>query len=80
MLIAQAKWLPQYAREIPAARKRFRSERKLGTYKGRGGYRVRTRTVSELSKDKAKIRARTVATDKAAADNAERLERAKTKP
>ncbi|KKK85706.1 hypothetical protein LCGC14_2770600, partial [marine sediment metagenome] len=75
MLIAQAKWLPQYAQAIAAARKRFRSEKKLGTYRGKGAHRVKLKTIAQMSRDKAKIRARAAATDKAAADRAERLER-----
>ena len=52
MLVAQAKWLPQYAREIPAARKRLaaakRSGRYQGTHKWQGAARARTRTVAEM--------------------------------
>jgi alpha-galactosidase len=37
MLVAQAEWLPQYADEIPAARKRLETEKPLGTH-GTEGY------------------------------------------
>ena len=43
MLIAQARWLPQYRREIPKARKRLASEKRLGTRKWRGAARLKTR-------------------------------------
>ena len=36
MLIAQAEWLPQYRKEIPLARKRFRQEKPLGLKKWKG--------------------------------------------
>ena len=47
MLIAQAKWLPQYRREIPKARKRLASEKYLGTRPVKGA-RIKTKTVAEL--------------------------------
>jgi alpha-galactosidase len=37
MLVAQAKWLPQYKKEIPPAKKRLSAEKPLGTKKWRGG-------------------------------------------
>ena len=39
MLVAQAKWLPQYKAALPAARKRLRSEKNLGTGKTTGAAR-----------------------------------------
>ena len=36
MLAAQAKWLPQYAAEIPAARKRLQAAKRRGDYRGTG--------------------------------------------
>jgi alpha-galactosidase len=48
MLVAQAKWLPQYAGEIPAARKRLASEKPLGTWTWRGAARLHTRSVAEM--------------------------------
>ncbi len=47
MLIAQAKWLPQYRREIPKARKRMKAEKYLGTRYVKGA-RLKTKTVKEL--------------------------------
>jgi alpha-galactosidase len=50
MLVTEAKWLPQYKREIPAARKRLAK----GTVKTndlyRGAARLKVRTVKELRK------------------------------
>ena len=40
MLVAQAKWLPQYAEEIPLAKERLASEEPLGTWTWRGGARL----------------------------------------
>jgi len=39
MLVAQARWLPQYSQEIPHARKRLRNEKPLGTRKTKGAAR-----------------------------------------
>ncbi|MBM4460965.1 MAG: alpha-glucosidase/alpha-galactosidase, partial [Chloroflexi bacterium] len=39
MLVAQARWLPQYAAEIPAAQARLASEKPLGTRAWRGAAR-----------------------------------------
>ncbi len=48
MLVAQAKWLPQYKKEIPKARKRLAASKPLGTKKWHGAARLRTRTVAEM--------------------------------
>jgi alpha-galactosidase len=42
MLVAQARWLPQYASAIPAARRRLRGETPLGARKTKGAARKRT--------------------------------------
>ncbi len=44
MLIAGARWLPQYARQIPAIRKAFAKARKLGTRTTRGAARHRAKS------------------------------------
>ncbi|MDP6631501.1 MAG: alpha-glucosidase/alpha-galactosidase [Kiritimatiellia bacterium] len=41
MLVAQSKWLPQYKAALPAARKRLRTEKNLGTRKTTGAARKR---------------------------------------
>ncbi|MHC4982701.1 MAG: alpha-galactosidase [Planctomycetota bacterium] len=64
MLIAQAKWLPQYKDEIPRARKRLKSEKPLGIKGTKGAARVRTRTVDELRKSAAAARRMAAASDK----------------
>jgi alpha-galactosidase len=64
MLVAQAQWLPQYAREIPKARKRLASEKPLGTRTTQGAARVKVRSVAELRKSRAEA-ARLTAADKA---------------
>jgi alpha-galactosidase len=59
MLVAQAQWLPQYKREIPKAKKRLASERRLGVHGVKGAARLKTRTAAELKRLTAKRRNRT---------------------
>jgi alpha-galactosidase len=58
MLIAQAKWLPQYADEIPAAKKRLAAARRKKQYKGtrkwKGGARLKTRSVTQMRRESDK--------------------------
>ena len=56
MLVAQAKWLPQYKKEIPRARKRLVSEKPLGTKKTRGAARIEVKTVAEMRMDREAAR------------------------
>ncbi len=58
LLVAQAKWLPQYAAAIPAAKERLKSP-KVATREWRGAARQTVRTVDEL---RAGARAATGAT------------------
>ena len=64
MLVAQARWLPQYRREIPKAKKRLTSEKRLGTRKTRGAARLTTKSVAEMKKDRAASRKMAGAADK----------------
>jgi alpha-galactosidase len=50
MLVAQAKWLPQYQGEIPAAKKRLAKAKRLGTNKWKGAARLKVRTPAELNR------------------------------
>jgi alpha-galactosidase len=50
MLIAQARWLPQYASAVPAARKRLAAAKRKGTYKGTRATRGAARVKSSLDK------------------------------
>ncbi len=68
MLVAQAKWLPQYKKEIPKAKKRLKSEKRLGTKKWKGAARLRTRSVAQLRKSGG--RSQVMEADKAAAQRA----------
>ena len=53
MLIAQEKWLPQYARAIAAAKARFAAGNLIPTNEGyRGAVRVREKTVEEISAER----------------------------
>ena len=60
MLVAQAKWLPQYAAEIPLARKRLEAVKRKGAYKGtkkwEGAARRKVRTLQQLRKEGAKAK------------------------
>ena len=68
MLIAQAQWLPQYKKEIPAAKKRLADAVKNGTrvklIQTEGAARLHTKTVEEMKKDAAAARANASAADK----------------
>ncbi|MCX7934051.1 MAG: alpha-glucosidase/alpha-galactosidase [Planctomycetota bacterium] len=64
MLVAQAKWLPQYKHAIPEAKKRLAVEKPLARYGTKGAARLKTKTVAEIRRD---IEAREMA---AAADKA----------
>ena len=64
MLVAQAKWLPQWKKELPKARKRLASEKRLGTKKSRGAARLKTKTVTEMKKERTAARQMAGAADK----------------
>jgi alpha-galactosidase len=65
MLVAQARWLPQYKRAIPAARARFASEAKLGVHGTRGAARLKMKTVADMRQDADEARRNAGAADKA---------------
>ena len=48
MLVAQARWLPQYAHGIDAARQRLAASPSLARGDGKGAVRLKTRSVEEL--------------------------------
>jgi alpha-galactosidase len=77
MLVAQAKWLPQYKHAVPAAKKRLAAEKPLGTHKGKGAARLHTKTIAEMKKDAVKARALAAAADKAAQDRAKAARKTK---
>jgi len=60
MLVAQARWLPQYKSAIPAAKKRLADARRKGEYRGtwtwKGAARLHTRTVAQMRREAAKRR------------------------
>ena len=68
MLVAQAKWLPQYRAEIPAAARRLEEAERNGTRVRlrvtQGAARLHTKTVEEMAKDKATARQNAAAADK----------------
>ena len=61
MLVAMAGWLPQYRDEIPRARKRLADHVRRGTRvklkRTQGAARLKTRSVKELAKNRARARA-----------------------
>ncbi len=67
MLVAQARWLPQYKRAIPAARARFATEAKLGVHGTQGAARLKTKTVADMRQDADEARRNAGAADKAMA-------------
>jgi alpha-galactosidase len=70
MLVAQARWLPQYKLAIPGAKKRLADARRtgeyLGTHKGRGAARLPVKSVARMRREAAKHRRLAAAADKAA--------------
>jgi len=70
MLVAQARWLPQYRGEVPKARRRLAAHKRRGTYRGtktsKGAARLHTKTVAEMRKRAAQQRRLAAAADKVA--------------
>ena len=68
MIVAQARWLPQYQEEVPRARKRLEVAALNGTraklHDTRGAARLHTKTVEEMAHDRTEARANASATDK----------------
>lgn len=68
MLVAQAKWLPQYKEAIPLAKKRLAQHVKRGTRvelrETRGAVRLHTKSVKEMNQDRENARANAGAADK----------------
>jgi len=76
MLVAQAKWLPQYQANgsIAAAKKRLATCKRVKTKAWKGAARIRTKTVAELRRTQE---ASVLAADKAAGQRAKDAEKAK---
>ena len=74
MLVAQAKWLPQYKQAIPEAKRRLADAKRKGEYRGtwkwNGAARLHTKTVAEMKKKAAESRRLAAAADKAAEQRA----------
>jgi alpha-galactosidase len=68
LLIAQARWLPQYQDAIPAAERRLAEAEANGTrvrlQETVGAARLHTKTVAEMAEDAARTRALAQAADK----------------
>lgn len=65
MLVAQAKWLPQYKKAVSAARRRLKQSKLVPAKRSKGAARIKVRTISELKKDAEKVRKTAAAADKA---------------
>jgi alpha-galactosidase len=76
MLVAQAKWLPQYRRSVAGAAKRLAAAKRNGTYKGKnkskGAARVKVRSIAEMKKSARRYRNLAAAADKSARKQAEK--------
>ncbi len=83
MLVAQAKWLPQYRDDIPEAKKRLAAAKRKGAYRGtkkwKGAARLKTRTVAEMRRDATRVRRLAQAADKAADQRAKDAGKARRK-
>ena len=64
MLVAQARWLPQYKGEVTRAKKRLAAAKPLGTRKTRGAARIKTKTTTQMRQDRAAARRNADAADK----------------
>jgi len=76
MLVAQARWLPQYRRAVAAAARRLAKGPLLRTRATRGAARIRVKTVAEMRRDAQRAREAAQAADKAAADRARAAKKA----
>ena len=77
MLVAQAKWLPQYRKEIPKARARLKSEKPLGTRKTQGAARKKTKSIADMRKNATAARSNAQEADKAAAKRKQQAKKGK---
>ena len=64
MLVAQARWLPQYKKAIREAKRNLKGAKPLGTHGAEGAARVHTKTVDEMERDRAEARKMADAADK----------------
>jgi len=64
MVVAQSKWLPQYKKAVAGARKRLSTEKRLGTKKTTGAARLKTKSITQMRKDRAAARQNADAADK----------------
>ena len=64
MLVAQAPWLPQYKREVTAAKRRLAGAKRLGTKSTKGAARIKTKSVTEMKRNAASARKNADAADK----------------
>ncbi len=65
MLVAEARWLPQYSDAIEKARERMDSENLLPTRENKGAARLHVKTVEEMAKDREAAKKNAGAADKA---------------
>ena len=70
MLVAQARWLPQYKKAIAAAKRRLAKGNLIKTKKTSGAARLKTRSMAEMAKHARAVRKQAASADKAEADRA----------
>ena len=68
LLVAQARWLPQYKKAIAAAKRRLAKGNLIKTKKTQGAARLKTRSTAEMAKHARVVRKQVAEADKAAAD------------
>ena len=64
MLVAGEKWLPQYKKAIAGAKKRLASGKLIKTSANKGAARLKTKSVSEMMREKEKANKLAAASDK----------------
>ncbi|MDK1032656.1 MAG: alpha-glucosidase/alpha-galactosidase, partial [Planctomycetia bacterium] len=64
LVVADAKWLPQFKKDLPAARRRLRTQKPLGTRSTKGAARMHIKTIAEMKRNAAKATRLAAATDK----------------
>jgi alpha-galactosidase len=67
LLAAQAQWLPQYKKAVPAVKRRLAKEKSLAKGKGHGAARLKVKSLKEMAKDAQAARKSAAAADKAEA-------------
>jgi alpha-galactosidase len=79
MLVAQARWLPQYRKAITAAKRRLAKGPRIPTKKTKGAARIHVKSAREMKKDAEAARELAAAADKAMAQRKASIKKTKKK-